>query len=651
VDKNPVTILVVDDNPATLYSTSRFLKAAGFTTVEAANGEEALARAGEGVDVVVLDVNLPDIDGFEVCRRLRAREETSRMPIIHLSATFAADADKVHGLNAGADGYLTHPVEPPVLIATVNAFLRARQAEEGMRRSEQRFRTIFDQASNGITLITDGFVYVEVNPAMCRMLGRSRAEVVGKHVSAFLPREEEERIATLIRNVESGGQWRGTLPHLHASGRTVELDWHVSAHSAPGLHLAMVGDVTERRAFDAERERLLASERAARADAERANRLKDEFLATLSHELRTPLNAIVGWAQILQTATVSAEDVREAAESIERNANAQASLISDLLDVSRITSGKLRLDVERVDPVSLIRTAMDAISPDAIAKGVVIDQDLDRNTGPVAADPKRLRQVVWNLMNNAVKFTPPGGEVTVRLRRKGEDVEIVVSDTGQGIGPEFLPYLFERFRQEDGSTRRNHGGLGLGLAIVRHLVEMHGGTVRAESAGEGKGSTFTVRLPARAETGADGGGTEPGSPVPPAAVRLPRSALAGVRVIVVDDDPDARAMVRRVLVEFGATVAEAGGVDEALALLEGPRPAVLVSDIGMPRRDGYDLIRAARAGGHPPEVLPAIALTAFAREDDRDRALGAGFQAHLAKPINTSRLVETIARLTGRLVT
>ncbi len=654
-DERPVTILVVDDNPATRYSTRRFLRAAGFAVVEAATGGEAIACAQAGVDAVVLDVNLPDIDGFEVCRRLRTSDRTRRVPIIHLSATFAADADKVHGLNAGADGYLTHPIEPPVLIATVNAFLRARQAEDGMRRSEERFRTIFDRASNGIALLSDGLVYVEVNPAMGRMLGRDREEIVGKHISAFLPRQAEEVVPVIVDALAADGQWRGTLPHTraarpgdHGSGDgLVELDWHVSAHSSPEFHLAMVTDVTARRALDAERERLLASERAARADAERANNLKDEFLATLSHELRTPLNAIVGWAQLLQREGVDLEDVKEGSESIERNARVQTALIADLLDVSRITSGKLRLDLEPVEPASLIRSAMDAVTPVAIAKGVVIDQDLDPTTGMISADPGRLRQVVWNLANNAVKFTLPGGEVTVRLRQTGGEAVITVSDAGQGIAGDFLPHIFERFRQQDGTTRRGHGGLGLGLAIVRELVEMHHGTVSAESPGEGKGATFTVRLPVCSGDRA-GSGAAPKVPLKPA---LPRTILRDVRVLIVDDDADARDLVRRVLTEFAATIMEAASVEEAIRLLEASPPDVLVSDIGMPILDGYDLIREIRSRGCTAEALPAIALTAFARPEDQERLLRSGFQVYLSKPIDTRNFIHTIASLLGRAKT
>ena len=647
LDSRPATVLIVDDNPATLYSTSRFLRSAGFAVTEAATGEEALNRAEEGVDVVILDVNLPDIDGFEVCRRLRSGEKTARATIIHLSATFAADMDKVHGLDAGADGYLTHPVEPPVLIATVNAFLRARQAEEEMRRSEEKFRAIFNQALNGIILISQELVYVEVNPAMAKMLGRRREEVVGRHMSAFLPCNSESQMHAVARDLQTEGCWQGSLPHLHANGNVVELEWKISTHTTPGMRLGIVNDITERRAFDAEREQLLLNERAARADAERANQLKDEFLATLSHELRTPLNAIVGWAQILKSTEAKAEDYREGIEAIERNAKAQTELISDLLDVSRIISGKMRLELQPVDPVSLIRSAVEGFSATAIAKGIVIDQDLDPRVGTIHADPGRLQQVIWNLGHNAVKFTPAGGEITVRMRRIENEIEITVSDTGQGINPAFLPHIFERFRQEDGTTRRNHGGLGLGLAIVKHLVEMHGGRINAASEGEGKGAAFTVYLPL---SGPSASAQEPDAILdrtPRAWKEHHRTLLEGTRVLIVDDDPDARTLIHRVLKRYGANVTEAETVDEALNLLTEARPGVLISDIGMPKRDGYDLIQAVRSRGYSANALPAIALTAFARPEDQKHSLVAGFQKHLPKPVDTHALIEAVAVLVG----
>ena len=495
-DPTAATALVVDDNPATRYSTSRILKSAGFKIVEAATGMDAVSKAKSRPDVVVLDVNLPDIDGFEVCRQLRALEETSRIPVIHLSATFVTANYKVKGLEAGADGYLTHPVEPVVLIATVNAFLRARQAEEAMRQSEAKFRAIFDQVDDGICLFTRDLLFREANPAITQLLGQPRESLIGKNLREFMPASSADRIESISRGLDRGNSWHGMFSLEDASGQAIELDWRFSLHSEPGLWLAITTDARDRLRVEAEREQLLASERAARAAAERANRLKDDFLATLSHELRTPLSAIVGWAQILKFGQINDHhNLMEGVEAIERNAKIQTQLIEDLLDVSRITSGKLRLDIQPVDMCSVASAALESMAPAAIAKGVEVVRLLDPNAGRVAADAARMQQVVWNLLSNAVKFSPKGAKIHLTVRRVETSVEVSVADEGQGISPEFLPHIFERFRQEDASSTRSHGGLGLGLAIVKHLVELHGGTVQALSRGADQGSEFIIRLP------------------------------------------------------------------------------------------------------------------------------------------------------------
>jgi PAS domain S-box-containing protein len=642
-------ILVVDDNPATLYATTRIVRAAGFEVLQAESGNEALSLAPR-VDLVVLDVNLPDIDGFQVCRQLRARPETARTPVLHLSATFVKDVDKVTGLEAGADGYLTHPVEPPVLIATINAFLRARQAEDAMRQSEAKFRAIFEQTPNGIALVSQDLIFLEVNPALARMFGRPREEVVGKHVSAFMPQRSEDTAVGIAGELEARRGWRGTFRVIRSDGARVELEWDISTHSVPGVRLAIVTDVTERRAIEAERERLLGSERAARTEAERANRIKDDFLATLSHELRTPLNAIVGWSQVLKGGQVSHPDMLEGLDAIDRNARAQAQLIADLLDVSRITSGKLRLDVRPVDLAATVAEALEAVMPAALAKQITVERALDPAAGQVVGDPARLQQVIWNLVTNAVKFTPRGGLVRVTLDRLESAAQISVIDNGQGISPAFLPHLFERFRQEDATTTRNHGGLGLGLAIVKHLVEMHGGTVTAESPGDGLGATFKVRVPLaalRPESPQPGAQAPSPHPQPPSPNSNPCS-MPGVRVLVVDDDPDSRAIVTRVLRACDLEVEGAPDVPAARDALRTFKPHVLSSDIGMPGQDGYDLIRQVRAGCCGPSDLPSIALTAFARAEDQQQALAAGFQSHLAKPVDRNELIATIAALVDR---
>ena len=392
-----------------------------------------------------------------------------------------------------------------------------------------------------------------------------------------------------------------------------------------------------------ERQQLLERERAARDQAERLSALKDEFLATLSHELRTPLNAILGWAAMLQRGVKDEATMRRALETIERNARAQGQLIDDLLDMSRIIAGTVRLDVQTVDPARIVEAALGTVHPAAAAKGIMVRTDLGRDAGgpplEVRADPGRLQQVLWNLLANAVKFTPAGGTVQVLLGRDGNDAVIRVIDSGIGIAPDFLPYVFDRFRQQDASISRRHGGLGLGLSIARQLVELHGGTIAADSAGPHTGTTFTVRLPLAP---APAVAATPAGPQANPPVRA-LADLSGVRILVVDDAPDTLDVLEQILAASGAATTTAPGADAALAQLERELPDVIVSDVGMPDVDGFELIRrirrrAATAG------IPAIALTAFTRQDDRTRALQAGFTDYLAKPVEPAVLAAAIRR-------
>jgi signal transduction histidine kinase/ActR/RegA family two-component response regulator len=396
-----------------------------------------------------------------------------------------------------------------------------------------------------------------------------------------------------------------------------------------------------------ERDQLYRAAEEARAEAEAANRMKDEFLATLSHELRTPLNAIVGWARILRSGKVGEADMEEGLSAIERNSQVQARIIEDLLDLSRIISGNLRLEVQRLNLIDIIEAALVAVMPAATGKGIRIHKLFDSLAGPVMGDAARLQQVVWNLLSNAVKFTPKDGKVQVLLERVNSHVEVSVVDTGMGIRPEFLPHVFDRFRQADATTTRRYGGLGLGLAIVKQLVEMHGGTVRAKSPGEGQGATFTVTLPIAVVHPDLPEREKPRPREAEAEDYCQDGALKGLKVLVVDDEPDARQLIRRVLVECEAEVALASSAAEALELVESFAPNVIVSDIGMPGEDGYDLIRQVRAN-RPARELPAAALTAFARVEDRKRALRAGFQTHVAKPVDPEELTAVIASLAGR---
>jgi CheY-like chemotaxis protein len=378
-----------------------------------------------------------------------------------------------------------------------------------------------------------------------------------------------------------------------------------------------------------------------------ANRIKDEFLATLSHELRTPLNAIVGWTRLLRTGRLDERTGGRALETIDRNATLQAKLVEDLLDVSRIITGKLRLRIANVDPISVMEAAINSVRPAAEAKAIRIDAALDSSAGLIAADGDRLQQVMWNLLSNAIKFTQAGGHVCVRMQRGPGGLTIRVEDDGAGIEPAFLPYVFDRFRQADSSTTRNHGGLGLGLAIVRHLVELHGGTVHAESRGEGLGATFAVTLPwsARGERVRT---TLPSMPVATERTEPPQVAplLGGLRLLIVDDEADARELLAAAFTQMGARVQVVASADEALAAIERDPPHVLISDIGMPGKDGYALAQRLRASERGRR-LPAVALTAYATSEDIKRALAAGYDLHVAKPVDALTMARTLAELVG----
>ncbi|HEX8338533.1 MAG TPA: ATP-binding protein [Pyrinomonadaceae bacterium] len=408
--------------------------------------------------------------------------------------------------------------------------------------------------------------------------------------------------------------------------------------------------LSELKRGEAEREKILLREQAARAEAEAANRLKDEFLSTLSHELRTPLTSIIGWTNLMRGGQVRGEVQAQALETIERNAKIQSRLIDDLLDLSRIISGKLLLETREVDLDTVVLNSIEVVRPAANAKGIQLTYECEPGGKTISGDSARLQQVAWNLLSNAVKFTPEGGRVGVRLAGEGARVRLSVNDTGRGIPAEFLPHVFDRFRQADSATTRSYGGLGLGLAIVRHLAELHGGEVRAESAGEGQGSTFSVAFPL-AQAAAAPCACQPGERPEVALSLNGAEGLAGVRVLVVDDEQDTRRLISTVIAQSGAEVTACASAGEALEKLKTWRPHILMSDIGMPGEDGYALIRQVRA--LPPERggrTPAAALTAYARDEDRGRALAAGYQLHIAKPFNPHELLAAVSDLQGFVV-
>jgi PAS domain S-box-containing protein len=644
IDRAAHTVLVVDDNAATRYSTARVIRAAGFATAEAGSGGEALAMARQGISAVVLDVHLPDIDGFEVCRRLRVQANTAMLPVVHLSAAYIRNEDRVAGLNAGADAYMVHPVEPAVLVATLQALIRARTAEDQLRRSEQRFRAIYHQAESGIALLDSAGRFDDVNPAMQRLLGRTAGELLHHPLSSFAPAEWRAFVdASLSQSAAGGEPWRGEFPLTDAGGATVHLEWNISAHAEPGGRIAIAIDISQRHELEQRRRELLEREQAARAVAERHSRTKDDFIAILSHELRTPLNAIVGWVHVLKRRGTTPEGTK-GLDAIERSVKTQARIISDILDVSRINSGKLMLEREYVDPAELIQGAMASLTDPLRDKKMRLASDLEQAHQPAWLDPTRFQQIFWNLMTNAIKFSPQGSEVLVTLRRDGELLRLTVQDRGVGITPEFIPHLFDRFTQSDAPGNRHHGGLGLGLSIVKHLVDLHGGSVAAESAGTGQGTTMRVVVPAVPSGAAEGLESEmPGDE----QSDDPWKSLEDVDVLVVEDDHDACEMMTMVLADRGATVRCAHSFDDAVQALDSSWPDVLVSDIGLPGRDGYELVRWVREAqaSHRRARLPVIALTAFARPEDADKSLGAGFDLHLSKPLKPHVLLDAIRSL------
>jgi two-component system, chemotaxis family, CheB/CheR fusion protein len=489
-----------------------------------------------------------------------------------------------------------------------------------------------------------------------KLFGYTAAEVIGKPLMILVPpgrADEETFILERIRRGEEVDPYETV--RRRKDGSEIDISLTVSPirdKSGKVIGASKIArDITERKRLEIEREELLRRESAARAEAEKVSRLKDEFLATVSHELRSPLNSILGWARMLSENRLDQKKSARAFEVIYRNAHAQNQLIGDLLEVSRIITGKLRLDVRMVELIPIIEAAMDVVRPAADAKQIKLVSSLDPAAWPVSGDADRLQQIVWNLLSNAVKFTPRGGQVAVSLEREGASVTIIVSDTGEGIEPEFLPFVFDRFRQFEGDTKRAHGGLGLGLAIVRHLVELHGGTVGAASTGKGRGATFTVTLPLtapREETSEIGRGRPAGAGEIPRGSVLSPDYLRDLRVLLVDDEPDARDLLSEMLTNYGAEVKTCASAAEALQTLDEWRPDALVSDIGMPGEDGYELLGKIRA--REPERggrIPAVALTAYARAEDARRALRVGYQMHIPKPVESDLLAAAVASLAG----
>jgi PAS domain S-box-containing protein len=523
----------------------------------------------------------------------------------------------------------------------------ARKLEE----AQARLAAIVDSADDAIIGKTLTSIITSWNRGAERIFGYTAEEAIGKSIRMIIPPERQSEEDEIIARLSKGERIEHfQTERVRKDGTRAKLSLSISPiKDSTGKIIGaskIARDIAEQLQHEEERESLLDSERAARSEAERASQLKDEFLATLSHELRTPLNAILGWSQLL-TMNPGAEELREGLDAIQRNARAQTQLIEDLLDMSRIISGKVRLDIQSTELIEVIDAAFEAVRLSAEAKGIRLRKILDFAACPVLGDPTRLQQIVWNLLSNAIKFTPKGGSVDVVLERVNSHLEITVHDSGVGIKPEFLPSVFERFRQADASTTRSYSGLGLGLSIVKHLVELHGGTVRAKSPGEGQGATFIVSLPVAPIRH----GERREHPKAPSAPMFDCQdvSLEGVKVLLVDDEPDARSLISRLLMQCKAKVKACATADEGLAEVRTFRPNVVISDIGMPGKDGYQFIRELRQVAQDiGQKFPAVALTAFARSEDRTRAMMAGYQVHIAKPIEPQELLATVGSLAGR---
>ncbi len=764
-----VNVLLVDDHPENLLALEAILDSLGQNLVRATSGAEALRNLlNQDFAVILLDVQMPDMDGFETAALIRQRERSRHTPIIFVTAFNTSDNMVFKGYSLGAVDYLFKPIEPEILKSKVAAFIDLfqksaevkRQATQlaamntELKKREEMFRSLSACSPVGIFLTDQHGKCTYANPRYHAIFGLTPEQSLDEGwINTIHHEDQKSVVANWYAAATEGRGYKGEFRIITPDG----IERWVNVSSSPMLseEAKVIGftgtseDITERKKAQEEHIKLIR-EQTARQEAETANRLKDEFLATLSHELRTPLTSILGWARLLRQRKLNEEAIARAIETIERNAGLQAQLIEDILDVSRIMRGKLSLNLCPVNLVNLTTTVINSVRLEAEAKQILLEyvvelgetedtatqerndtdntENLPTSSVFVSGDPNRLQQVLWNLLNNALKFTSTDGRVELRLevvkengslmaqeeeggqggqgsreQGAGENnqfampnaqcpitnyAQITISDTGVGISPEFLPHVFDRFRQADGSITRNHGGLGLGLAIVHYLVQMHGGSVHADSPGVGQGATFTVKLPLLKTQQESNNNTllqestnqEPAnaaklddnfkkvSVVPPKwklkqteqttkiapapSTVIAESSLNSLQVLVVDDDTDTREYVVTVLQDAGAEVTAVSSVQLALLAIAKSLPDILISDISMPEEDGYSLIRKIRTmqpeqGGN----LPAIALTAYARSQDCQQALDAGFQMYVTKPVEPNQLINSVAKLMQKLKT
>jgi len=641
------SILLVDDRPANLLALEAILDSLDQRLVRASSGEEALEKLdGEEFAVILMDVRMPGMDGLRTAEVISQRERAARVPIIFLTAVPIGNADVASGYARGAVDFLLKPFDPEILRSKVSVFvdlyqkeqmikrqaglLRQREREAFERRSELRFRSLMDALPQCVWVARTDLTFYYWNKRAVDYTGLPVSVAVSaEQLFEFAHpddldtiRSEWERCTSLQRSAEvqirlrrhSDGAYRWFLvrgvPQLDESGKLT--GWIVAATDIDTEHQAL-------------------------QEAEDASRMKEEFLATVSHELRNPLNAIVGWVHLLRSGNLDLAKSSKALETIERNVHLQTALIDDILDVSRIIRGKINLTFRTVRMGAVVDAALASVRPTADAKGVALEYEMAADRDEISGDADRLQQIVWNLLANAIKFTPRDGRVMVRMEQHDEELTLTVRDTGQGISADFIPHVFDRFSQADSGSTRAHGGLGLGLAIVRHLVELHAGTVEAMSAGPGQGATFSVRIPIQNTKAATAGNDHGQTAVRPLK-------LAGVSILVVDDEPDSREVLAEILRQYGAQARTAGSAHQALAEIARSTPQVLLSDLGMPLADGYELIREIRQR-IPAKEMIALALTGLGNGKDKERALADGFQQCIVKPVEPERLVEAIERL------
>ncbi|MBD2730843.1 response regulator [Nostoc sp. FACHB-892] len=633
-------ILLIDDNPhdrllAIHALEQEFADLQIKQVIRPEELEEALLTGN--FDVVITDYQLRWSDGITVLQKFKSRYP--ELPVVMFTNS-GSEEISVEAMKSGLDDYVVksarHYMRLPVAVRLAVERAATKRKVQGL---ELRFQTLLNQLNVGVYRLTGDDALLESNGAFLHLLGiNSLTKIPESHTLApyFQPGDYAQLLQEL-KQTDDSPEREVLLRRADGNEIWVRISQTLSANNEITVIDGIIEDITARKQAEQEREQLLQREQAARAEAEASNLIKDEFLSVLSHELRSPLNPILGWCRLLTSHQLNESKKTEAIAIIERNAKLLAQMIEDLLNISQILQGKLNLNIYSVDLVSIISVALESVQLAAQAKNIQMHSVLTPNVCFVLGDPTRLQQVFWNLLFNAIKFTPAGGSVEVRLKQVDTQAQIQVTDTGQGISHDFLPYVFDKFRQADSKTTRNFGGLGMGLAIVKHLVELHGGQVWAESLGEGQGSTFTVRLPLMTKQ------TQTNINIKQFDNRL---NLSGIRVLLVDDEVDSKELADFILQEYGAEVISVGSPFEVILTLMDFQPDVLVLDIGMPDMDGYMLLEEIRS--LPPEQggrIPAIALTAYAGKVDKQQAISAGFQAHLPKPVDADQLVEVIAEL------